>query len=67
MAVTDTDPRDDEVVPAEAVRGLDEATRRTRDAGRPVVVVRDGHLVRLGAGEVVILKKLPARRKVAGR
>ncbi len=67
MSVIDADPLDDIVVPAEAVQGLDEASRRTREAGRPVVVVRNGQLVRLQAGEVVVLKKLPARRKVVVR
>lgn len=67
MSVTDADLHDDEAVPDQAVKGLDEATRRARNSGRPVVVVRHGQLVRLGASEVVILKKLPARRKVAVR
>jgi hypothetical protein len=67
MSVTDTDLDDDEGVPDQAVKGLNEASRRARDSGRPVVVVRDGQLVRLCAGEVVVLKNLPARRKVAVR
>jgi hypothetical protein len=67
MSMTNPDRHDDAVVPDQAVRGLDEATRRAREAGRPVVVVRDGQLVRLGAGEPVVLKQLPARRKVAVR
>lgn len=67
MSVTDPDLHDDVDIPAQAVKGLDEASRRARESGRPVVVIRDGQLVRLHAGEVVVLKKLPARRKVVGR
>ena len=67
MSDADMDLIDDEEVPRQAVKGLDEATRRALNSGRPVVVVRDGHLVRLVGGEVVVLKKLPARRKVVVR
>jgi hypothetical protein len=67
MSAANPDLHDDVAVPDQAVKGLDEASRRARASGRPVVVVRDGQLVRLDRGEVVVLKKLPARRKVAVR
>lgn len=67
MIVADLDLDDDSAVPDQAVKGLDDATRRARQAGLPVVVVRQGRLVRLGPDGELVLKELPTRRKVAVR
>jgi hypothetical protein len=54
-------------VPFQAVKGLNEASRRARSSGRPVVLVRHGQLIQVSGAETVVLKQLPARRKVTTR
>lgn len=62
--VTDEQERD---VPQRAVRALTEANRRAVAAGHPVVLVRDGQLIRLIGNQVIVLKSVPGRKRVAVR
>jgi hypothetical protein len=54
-------------VPQLAVKALTEAHQRALAAGQTLVLVRDGRLIRITNDEVVVLKKLPDRKKVAVR
>jgi len=50
-------------VPMMAVQGLNEASKRARKSGRPIVLVRGGQLLRISAEGTIVLKDLPPRRK----
>jgi hypothetical protein len=58
---------EDADVPALAVQGLNAASAKALQSGRPVVVVRGQQLVRLTADGAVVLKNLPPRRKLTVR
>ena len=66
MSTSDEDLQDADV-PIQAVKGLNEASSRARSSGRPVVVVRQRQLIQVSAAGTIVLKELPARRKVAVR
>jgi hypothetical protein len=61
------DDRQDADVPELAVQALTAAHQRALQAGRPLVLVRNGQLVRIDSTGVTVLKQLPARKKVAVR
>ena len=63
MSPTDED-RLDADVPALALQALKAAQDRAVRAGHPMVVVRDGQLVRVCGDTVTVLKQLPGRKKV---
>ena len=67
QAGTDQVEADDADVPGMAVDALRAAQRQARDSGRPVVVVADGELVRIGPEGQTVLRKLAPRRKVQVR
>jgi len=50
-----------------AVQALAAANRRAIDSGRSVLVVVDDALVRIGSSGTIVLKKIPAGRKVGNR
>ncbi len=54
-------------IPQLAVKALTEAHRRAIEAGHPLVLVKQGCLVRQGASGITVLKQLPARNRVAAR
>lgn len=56
--------REDEDVPELALQGLAAAQRKAEQSGQPLVLVRDGQLVRITATGVTVLKQLGGRRKV---
>jgi hypothetical protein len=58
-----TDPYEVDV-PEQAVRALVDAHRRAVQAGYPIVMVRDGNLVREQGGKSTVLKQLPPRMRV---
>jgi len=58
---------DDEDISELAVRGLTEATAQAQASGHPVVLLKDGKLVRITAEGEVILKQIPPRFKVGER
>jgi hypothetical protein len=66
MQIYDDDRQDDDV-PALAVKALAAAQRRARLAGHARVLVRDGQLIRVEGDAVTILKRIPARKKVQFR
>lgn len=66
MSMIDDDQLEGDV-PEQAVRGLNQASQRARDAGRSVVVVRDRQLILLDTDGFKVLKQLPARQKVTPR
>ncbi|MEZ6142371.1 MAG: hypothetical protein R3B84_17570 [Zavarzinella sp.] len=49
---------EDADVPALAVKALNEATEQALRSGKTVVLVRDGKLVRIEGGNVIVLKEL---------
>jgi hypothetical protein len=51
-------------VPRQAVEGLNAAARRAEKSGRPMVVVRDGKLIRISNGQEVVLEILRPRTTV---
>jgi hypothetical protein len=57
----------EETVPALAVQALTEASRRTRAAGRPMILAANGQLVRITAEGTTVLRSLPSRVKVETR
>lgn len=63
MPIADED-REDADVPMLAEKALNEATRRSIEAGFPQVVVIDDKLVRITAAGVEVLKTLPPRKAV---
>jgi hypothetical protein len=68
VAMSETEIREqDSEVAEQAVRALDEATRRSRQSAVPLVLVVDGNLVRTGPSGTTILKKLAPRLRVANR
>ena len=54
-------------VPDLAANVLPAASRRAAQAGHPLVLVKDGLLIRIEPSGTTVLKKLPARRRVAVR
>lgn len=54
-------------VPALAVKALTAAHRRALVAGRTLIFVRNGQLIRVGPAGTTVLRQLPARKKVATR
>lgn len=61
------DERDEAEILRRGVEGLNAATRRALESGRPVVLVRDGQLVRITGDEVLVLKELPEPVEVPER
>lgn len=58
---------EDADVPTLAVQGLNEATRKARQAGE-IIVVRGGQLLKInGDATVQIVRAVPGRKKVAMR
>lgn len=67
-AVTTIDEDQQEAgVPELAVKALTAAQHRAAAAGHPLVLVRNGWLVRVLGSNTVFLKELPPRRKVSVR
>lgn len=58
MAMTEED-RQDADVPVMALEALKAAQVRAQQAGHPLVLVRDGQLVRICGDTVTVLKQLP--------
>jgi hypothetical protein len=58
------DEPDDDDVPEMALAALAEAQRRALASGRPVVLVRDGRLVRIQGDTVTVLRTMPPRKTV---
>ena len=54
-------------IPMQALAGLAAASARARAAGLPIVVVRDGNLVRIEGDTVTVIKPMPPRVKVTNR
>ena len=66
--MTDLDSEADEAeVIRMALKALSAAQRRALESGRPVVMVKDGNLVRVEGANVIVLKTLPPRRKITIR
>ena len=66
--MADTQPENQDAdVPELAVQALTAAHRRAAAAGRTLIVVRNGQLLRISPTETVILRQLPARKKVGDR
>ena len=65
------DDFDSEADEAEVIRmaldALNAAQRRALGSGRPVVMVKDGNLVRVEGANVTVLETLPPRRIVSIR
>lgn len=66
MKEIEADPQEAEVAQM-AVRALSDAQRHARASGRPVVVVVDGELVRVGPAGRTVIKRLAPRRRVLVR
>lgn len=62
MSTTEED-RQDADVPVMALEALKAAQLRARLAGHPLVLVRNGQLVRICGDTVTVLKQLPAQSK----
>lgn len=62
----DSEADDAEVIQM-ALNALDAAHRRARVSGLPVVMVKNGNLVRVEGANVTVLKTLPPRQKVSIR
>jgi len=61
------DESQDADVPAMAIQGLVAAQQRAVAAGHPIVLVRNGQLVRIVDGQTTVLKSVLPREKVAVR
>jgi hypothetical protein len=61
---TITDDLEDADVPEQALAGLRAAQERARQTGHPMVLVRDGKLIRVQGDSVVVLKDLPGWKRV---
>jgi hypothetical protein len=66
MAAIEDDPHE-AGIPELAAHALTAASRRAAQAGRPVVLAKDGVLVRIDQSGTTVLKQLPARLKVTNR
>ena len=65
--MTTVDDEQERDVPQRAVEALLDANRRAVAAGYAVVLVQNGKLIRRIADQVVVLKTIRPRRKVAVR
>ncbi len=61
------DESQDADVPAMAIQGLIAAQERAVAAGYPIVLVRNGQLVRIVDGQTTVLKSVLPREKVTAR
>ncbi len=66
MATNEADRQESEI-PKLVVKALTAAHYRAVQAGHPLVLVKNGALVRLEASKTTLLKQLPARKKVTIR
>jgi hypothetical protein len=66
MAIIEEDKQEGRI-PELAVDVLTAASRRAAHEGRPLVLVKNGCLVRIEDSRITKLKQLPARKKVTIR
>lgn len=64
MSPTEEDQLDADV-PTQALQALQAAHDQAVQAGYPLVVVRNGQLVRVCGDSVTIIKSVPGRKKVS--
>jgi len=71
MMEKETDMNDDDADELEvarmAVEGLRKAQQKALASGHPIIIGRDGWLVRIENGQVTRLRRLPERKPVANR